>query len=847
MGAEKIYSRRDVLKMGAASLLSLLGGELFLAACAPATAVVPSTGNGQPIAGVTAESKAGTAPTPLFKDTKPTFPQTPTRFDSAGWIAIVNNVFNPEASTIQNLKALDRLPNQLQKNRILEVLLANEAAAKGGTFKYFDELRKSGQIIGSTLCGDSRVICQTMFSAVDKGVIKSPQFAAIEARSLGGAPRVFERGVNVSILATHCNSSKDITGCGALQALAELQKSGGDQILRQHGLAKDTIDEILSSLSKASKATPDEQANMMAIIQARINAINHGGDRHITVAVKIGHADKSMEVIDAFDNLGKRVAIEDLPDFAKRYIAVNSATAGEVDAYLKSGQKPFEYWLNATGYNIQDMAGPKTGIPGQAFKITARPQTGDLARAINLAEIKQAVAGINYPLAHDWGRIQWVLAKNYDELAAIRSELLASDKAWEFLGRGGVVVEAVIDKGKIDGAMHILQAAELVEEKADIARLKRIGLTTDVILSKAALRNAEKMIAEAKAAGAKAEEASFTKAEKIVKWLESKGTLALKILGKLQPLFYAQMTIEATDKITKLLHMGIIQTVRGNIAVRTNRFSILTTSEYNSLKNSTPKVNPSLSVAGLFQANINQKNLGERYWRMMQMYNQELGPVIPGGPSGSYINGPVNPNSPFYGINLDNLAGVIEWEFLEPHNNHKPITLRKFGSPLVYKPLPNIGTDNIPKWNYSEEGLAKHEFFIVDPDTGKEVFTNVESEMILPYAELNPEKGTENTLYYLKVRSDGKGIITTTSVAYKEDEYIKRTKMEEKKPGRRGELVKNMPAKWIPDPLSPYFNNDGEMLGITTGNNPITNGMNIINFSGGQVAGFPASQTIFEG
>lgn len=737
-----------------------LAAGIALAACTPDDRAVspfslPTTDN-KPNSGlITPDSRV--VPTP-FADNRPSYPKTPTAADLKPgiWLSAFNAFINPE--TRRALNELDSLfPDPIVKNRVAQVLIENDLASKpGSSLEIFNILKKEGRIIGSTLCADSRVICDTIFYASEHGKTV-PQFAAIEERSLGAAPRIFDKGINVSILATHCNSAGDISGCGALQALAKLREPGGADWLRTHGIAQDTIDEILRTLQKAN---PDEQAVIAAKLQAMMNANAHGGERHIAIAVKVGHADQAMEVIDAFDNLGNRVSLDKLPEFAKEYLAVNGSKVGQIDAFLARGQRPLEYVLNTTDLNIQQLMGKGTENAGNTFKITARPQIGNYGRTLNIDEIKKAVAALNYPLTHDWGKIQWILAKSPQELALIRDELYKSDKFWQFLARGNTMVEVVVDtKGKITGGINITQINDLVRQPfSGIEGVKLRGTVTEVILAQRALRDAERLMKNS----AKAEEIAG-KYGKYLEGLKSAGSIVLKIIKALNPLFNAQSIKEIADGIQTVANMNVVYD-RHAFATdgrgrRGGLVNIMTTQDYVSYLKQNLNVEPYMA-AGLYDTIYTKEELSGAFWGLVQRWVHDYDQF-----GGTFENGPKNPKSEFYGVGVDQLFSIMVHDYMDPNAGQIHKKFAKVGKPLIFKPLPVVTAFSPAHTEYSEDGLKKQPFIILNPDTGEFLMTGIPGEMIIPVKSLEPRNGVEVT-YYLYYRMDEQGNLRVKCIGY---------------------------------------------------------------------------------
>lgn len=746
-------------------------------------------------------------PTP-FADNRPIYPPTPQAADlKAGiWVSAFNSFINPE-TTGRSLNELDSLfPDPLVKNRVAQVLIDNDLAGRpGGALRTFDILRQKGRVIGVTLCADSRVICETasggrindtVFFAVQDGT-PVKEFAAIEQRSLGAAPRVFN--TDVSILATHCNGAGDFSGCGALQALSQLRDPGGADILKHHGIAPETIDEILQTLKSAN---PNEQAVIAAKLQAMMSA-NSTGRRHITIAARVGHADKSMEIIDAFDNFGNRVNVADLPDYAQHYLAVNGAPPAQIDAYLAKGQKPFEYvaLISDGKYNIQELMGPATRIKGVTFKVTGMPQGSDLSRALNMTEIKQMVAAVDYPLDHDWGKLFWIIGRKPEEIAALKQELLAGNKTgdlWLFLNRGNTLVEATVDaKGKITGTLKITRIKETVDvAHGGLNAIKAAGLRTEVILADKALKDAQRVVsaavAEGKAAG---------KYQEVVDFLAKTGKVGLKIVGLLNPLFNAMAISDGANALAVLANYDLVYD-RHNIAFdgygkKGGLSQVMTMDKYlQSLKND-PALEPYLISKGLYDTAYTHQELAGAFTGLVNKYIEDK-------PDFNGLDG------------LRDLRKVLIFDYKDPNAGNKIIKLAP-ASPLVFYPLPvstSFSPDHIDFGN-----LDRHPFMILNTSTGEFLITGVPGEMILPVQSLEPRNNTPVT-YYLYLHTDEQGMLGVKNVGYELPKGKNKGAVLFGKGDRRSETVTmnngQLEAPKIISPESRIFNSEGGAVGYST-------------------------------
>ena len=293
--------------------------------------------------------------------------------------------FSPGLSS--NLEIITKaIPDKQIRTLVAETLVNNRlGSSPGKRLELSKKLIDSGRGIGGNFCGDSRVVCNTVFYSASEG----SAIATSEKRALGAAPSVFNKGINVSILATHCNSISDPSGCGALAGLAELENAGGYQKLRAHNISDDTIKLLQSSLRSPD---PDIQAVAGAKIQALINANAHGTG-HVAVAVRMGHADGSMQILGAYNELGQPVGV---PDVVKEFVAFNSNSPIGVNSKdLSLGQAPPQFAMNSTRFNIQDLMGKQAATPGDTFKITIQSDTGGLQNYSTLQKLTKVLPRFN--------------------------------------------------------------------------------------------------------------------------------------------------------------------------------------------------------------------------------------------------------------------------------------------------------------------------------------------------------------------------------------------------------------------------------------------------------------------
>lgn len=741
MAENRKFSRRDFLK-----LASITGIGAGIAACAP-TPVKDALLNPLPSA------------TP-FADNKPRYVVTPeySQFTTDGaWASVFTKL---GASFQKELGLLEKtIPDPFIRNRVAEVLIGNRIASmKGGDLSMYSMLLESGKVIGMEACADSRLICRTSFFSASEGAT-----VISEQRSLGAAPRVFDKGINVSILATHANTCNETGGCGALAALAELEKgSKGYNELVKH-VSPDTIKIIQQSLHNAS---PDEQAVIGAKIQALINAQAHGTG-HITVAVKMGHADGSMTILGAFDQNGKAVSI---PQIVQEYVAFNTKSPLMVDPKLAAGQAPVESVLNATRFPTVKLMDGLAEQPGHTFKISVRPQTGDSRQLLDVLAIDEGVAAANYPLAHpQWGKIQWVFGRSPEELALMRQRLLTSDKMWGFLGRQGVMVEALVDdSGKIV-SLNVTQLAKIPKGAQNIDALKKIGIANvEVTLSQKTFAEAELVTREATAANASKWRSVFDNLKKM-------GKVGLKIL---QPLFNAGMYVSMIDAYKDISDMDMVYDTHALGMTPTkdgrNAFGggldnggVISTAQYNTSLKEKPNIEP-LMRNGNFGTTYTQEQFADSYFGLVNDYLTEAS-----ASGGNTIIGSKNQNSKFLGVSLGDLnkvGKVLAFDHIDPTdgpNTHKKYV--KAGPPLIFLPMP-VETSFSPKnWDLTKEGIRKQPFMVVNSETGEFLTTVTPGEMIVPVVSLSPRNPAIKVIYFIHMKSDGEGRITVKAVGYKEE------------------------------------------------------------------------------
>ncbi|KKP86677.1 MAG: hypothetical protein UR89_C0016G0006 [Candidatus Roizmanbacteria bacterium GW2011_GWA2_35_8] len=709
----------------------------------------------------------------------------------AFWFSVLNRL--PDMQ--KQLKLIEALvPDPLIRSRIAEVLIGN--ATGWDKLTRWIALKNAGRVIGHTLCGDSRVICDSLFIPISDiasqtayyGLDGGMPIAVLEQRSLGAAPRVYPMGVNVSIVSVHCNSIIDPGGCGALATLDRILTPEGKKYLLSRGIDETTIAEIEKTIRSSN---PIEQGKWAAKVQAKINWFEHGKTPHITVATQIGHTDRTMTLIDAFDDTGRRVEI---PQVVKDFIAINNRgvnDAGAIDEILgdlSKGQAPFENVFNATDFNLQDIMDAKASIPGHTFKITTElsPAMSASAKKIPLIariqDVDRAVAGINYPLAHDWGRLQWVLANTPEEAALIRERMLLSNPAWKFLGRKGVIVEVVVDRtGKMSKNINITRLADIGGDVSamNTSALRSLGSDTrEVILSARTLSTLEKSVQDAKLLSTE------TKTTKFLRGLKTKGRYVLKVIKFVGSIldgisgyyFYEWAKADTTWNITQSSHAKY----------RNPAYALkpapLGTDLYASIsKNYAPQ--PYL-VTQTYNTVYTRKELATSFMGLVNYYKSEIsGSGLPGS-EGTLTNGSNDPNNPFYGIGIGDLYKILIFDYYEIETRSMRKVLNK-KSPLIFFPI------EVPEWwpkdicandpqpqnnkncypNYYDSKIPDSEIMILNISTGEFITTDTIGEMTVEVIEIpNAYQKTEldkNTTFYLNLSSDGKGNISVLPVAYK--------------------------------------------------------------------------------
>lgn len=731
---KKNFTRRDVLRVA-----GLIGLGAALSACG-----------------------VDITPTPYF-DNRPSYPPTPTYKDfasSAVWAKVLES-FSPGLSS--NLEIITKaIPDKQIRVLVAETLVNNAfASSPGKRLELSKKLIDSGRGIGGNFCGDSRVVCNTVFYSASEG----SAIATSEKRALGAAPSVFNKGINVSILATHCNSIGDPSGCGALAGLAELENAGGYQKLRAHNISDDTIKLLQSSLRSPD---PDIQAVAGAKIQALINANAHGTG-HVAVAVRMGHADGSMQILGAYNELGQPVGV---PDVVKEFVAFNSNSPIGVNSKdLSLGQAPPQFAMNSTRFNIQDLMGKQASTPGNTFKITVQSDTGGASKLLNVAEIDRGVAAIQYPMAHEkWGKLQWLFGRSPEELALMRERLMMNDGTWKYLANRGIIVEALVDdSGKITGTLRITNLSKLPEKIKAIEELKLLTPTTyEIVLS-------QKTLAEAKIVVDEAGAARGAKFAVVIEKLKELTKIGFKILKFVDPVFNAALIAGAFDVVKKIngwdgvysSHSTEWTTDRkGKKATGDlNNGGALSTAEYQGLLKKYPHADPYM-VSGRYGAIYTNDQLATSFHGLIKDYQLD---VTQGGDT---VNGSTNPSSKFYGVPVTDVerAGKILLFGYEEPATHVPKNYSKVGKPLIFLPLPNKTAYSSNHYEYTDDGIKKHTMVIYNPDTKEFISPHLPGEMIVPVESIAPLNEKVRVIYYLHLKSDGEGRIIINPVGYKEEQ-----------------------------------------------------------------------------
>jgi hypothetical protein len=670
------------------------------------------------------------------------------------------------SDVVNHLSMLEQfIPDPLIRESVGEVLIENAiASVPGGKLDQHEILRKAGRVLGYAGCSDSRVVCDTVFYSASA----KEDFIIEEAKSLGGAPRIFEKGVNISILSTHSTCIGVSEGCGALGALKELLSNPEAKAkFIKHGIPSQTIEEILKSLESAN---PTDQAVIGAKIQAKFNYLAHGGDSHVAVAVQAGHADGKMEILGAFNEKGAEVKV---PSLARDFVFVQNNISDEIVAGLAEGQKPFLAVINATGLPTADLMGTKALEPGQIFKVTGEIRNG----VLSANEVDRILAGIGYPLAHDWGKVLWIFAKNEEELSLIENRLLRSSIANEFLKRNGVILSAVVDeKGKIIGNIFLSQLKSA--EKSVDAALTFEATSSHLVVSSNRISLSELVEQNALVSIAQTNDGALTasrwkEALSKIKQISSK---TLKIASAsadlLKPFFDAGWYMLLDEAYEKLSKMGpVFDNFDHQITISVPR------EQFDSFLKIESNVDPRLVILkdgrGLFQTKYTKDELSEQFFGYLNAWaddfsqNKREGDSWANGQSG-------NSNSQFYEVGNDNLFKIFVFGFQTPSvNNSEYDIVRLSGakSPVVFFPI-GMELKNSEKTpvspnhiDLSQDGLKKQPFMVVDTQTGEYLITGTEGQIVV---EVRSNKLYNNVpiSYFLMLTSHNDGSIDVQNVGY---------------------------------------------------------------------------------
>ncbi len=742
-----VMTRRDALKkIGAIGVGIALLPELFLAACAQA--VEP------PLAATKYKFAENTPTAPRILESKP--------FHIAPVLAIYGQFLTEPTRRL--LTSLDDLiTDPTVRYNTASGIISNALASRpDGSISRAQILKEKGRTLFFNFCADSRLVCSDL-TAVANG----QTYTVVESRSLGAQPKVPEKGTTVSLLATHCDSSGVLTGCGALNAVERMKELGGEAYLKNHNILDSTIQQIKSGLSSSN---PEIQAVTSAKHQALVTYLANN-DENIVVAAVYGQADNSWKILGAYNQFGEEVKV---PPLVEDFIARNSGKAvGDInEALLK--QKPPIYALNATGINTQTLLGPTAAEPGNMFKITALPDNGT-RRAINVAEVDFAVAGNAYAQANKWGQLQWVVARSPEELDLLRSRLLANKTTWTFLENKGVIVEALVDtNGAFTGSLRVSSIGELGSLKSEFLASQQLGLVTSKIsLSAKTFAEAEKALAEGLAQ-------DVPKATKIIRGLKATGKLFLTVLDRLQPIFLL-LTLDDLVSEYKKSHgyEKVYYEHAKRLGIQGPVTKSLPESGYALAQTLYPAVEPYLVYSKMYdttQHPYTRSELANEFSGMVKDFISDMG----------IYNSRIitkerytikDPNSKYAGQSLDSLYKILKLDFIDKHDHGTQKVLTKVGRPLVYFPVPPENYQSNNPW-LEKADLQKEQFIILDPDTGEFLLTGVEGQMVVPMVIENQKSGMAKTVYYIHIHMDKNGNMVTKNVGF--DDPTKKTMMNGK-------------------------------------------------------------------
>ncbi len=728
---------------------TVTAAALALAACGPAA---PSTGEREPVGiGQTeavptqysdANIQAHAIPTPEYNQFDTIASQSP-------WYTAYE-MFGPEL--VAKFQALDRISDPIAREYVAKIIWGNfQAVNLLDQTVQFEALKEAGRVIGCTTCVDSRIIgANGPFYATTEGSAVPMLYATEDQHSLAGTARLFDPSVKTSIVATHCISPINMGGCGALAAFKQLSEARGREALAHHGISELTITTVLNDIKSAD---PIIQARAAAQIQAIMN-----GPEHVTVATIITHTGQ-WEAVGVFNGLGEE--LREIPTVIQQLLALNRQP---LDAALIAAQKPPVIGINTTNFNTKDLFGADlAGTPGQLFKVTVRPQVGEVLAPTNVAElgaeigghIDQAIAGSLYAEAHDWAKVIAIFGQSEADIAPTLKALMNDDVTMRFLARPGahIAINLTNEKGLIQ-TVRIIKLAETVDPQAEIAAIRAIGTTSFEI------KASELTIAQAQAIAAA--ETLSPAAKRALDLAQRFGTITFKVLRFLEPLLNAGNAVWVADIWSQMRSWNAeysrhsfaeIDGQRGGIS------RVLTSAEYQQRLQQLPDVEP--YMWGEFETTYTQAELGTEYLGLVEHYLNDVAEF-----GGDMTNGPKNEASVFYGMGITDLKKVLNFDYFDITNpGHEHRTFHTVGRPIFFFPLGtsnDFSPDNI---SLTPDGIKNQPFMVLDPNSGQFVTTDSKSQMIIKIVGNEPL--TSNTVYYyLLVSSEGDGQIHTKCVGY---------------------------------------------------------------------------------
>lgn len=467
-------TRRAFLKASAA-IAALLGLPSLLTACGPPQFEVRQPAG--PVGTIIVET-----PQP---DNKEYIITSETHSAAAGFFA---------ALTRSNPYIFDYISSPTQRDIFASILLDNQIAAAGGFAKLQEELIKSGNTIGLSLCSDSRVCLGGVFpvrfpniidSTLPVDIVKEMQRAlAIPIRRIAAQPAVFQPGVNHSFFIPHQIADCVPSGCGALGGIEALANSeNGILTLKKHGVSELTIANIKELIMQGAVADPTEWAKTGARLQAEMNAAaNYQATgiktRHYTAYAVYGHTDKSIgEVTEVIDDLGNSYPIQRFPllNGYKQYL--ETMKIASVESLLKQSPKIIN--MNASRiFSGQQLLGDIAKMEGNVFI----SEGNRIGKALSAQEALSIIAGGDYAVgALENSGIILLTADTAKDMATLRTALLTrgikDGSILKFLNEdGGIIIEMLPNAktGAFVGTPNILTGATL---EADLEMLKasRVG------------------------------------------------------------------------------------------------------------------------------------------------------------------------------------------------------------------------------------------------------------------------------------------------------------------------------------------------------------------------------------